>query len=269
MDPKDSHSLAREQFGREAAKYVTSAIHSSTDDLDFVRNIIHPESNWSVLDIATGTGHLALSLAPYVASVIASDITPEMLEETRKQIQQHGVTNLTTEEIDVHHIPYPDNSFDLVTSRIAPHHFLHIEDAIREMERVCKIGGYIFIEDTVAPDNERAAAYFNEIERLRDPSHIRDLSGREWTTLLSSHRCELVSQTSRSKSWPLRWWTDRMSTSSENIAKILRILDNIYEEYKDIIHIQYRDQLDDEVSPDPRDYWSLHPHNGYFLVKKQ
>lgn len=269
MGSENTKELAKSQFGREASKYVTSLIHSSTDDLEFVRELIDPKSTWQVLDIATGAGHLAITLSPYVDHVIASDITPEMLIEAEKLLEEKNIDNIDLANIDVHKIPYRDNRFDLVTSRIAPHHFHDIDLAMGEMVRVTKPGGYVFIEDTVAPEDESAATIFNRIEKLRDPSHVRDLSPSEWVTLLKSKGCQLVSHTLKMKHWPLRWWTERMSAPDENVNQILDILENINEAHKDEIHITRQNPNSLAEDPHPLDQWSIYPNNGYFLARKK
>ena len=269
MKEDGAKNLSQIQFGREAKKYVDSSIHSSSGDLKFIAEFIGPKHNWKVLDIATGAGHLALALAPHVSKVIASDITSEMLEEADKLCQQRGITNFRTKKIDVHTIPYQDEEFDLVTSRIAPHHFIDIEQAISEMVRICKPRGFIFIEDTIAPHDNIAAEIFNRIELLRDPSHIRDLSFEEWIKLLEKNKCMIIKHETKQKDWELKWWTERMSTPRANVEKIIEILNVNYEKYKDIIHIK-REPGFDQVNLDKKILaWSLHPYNGYFLAQKQ
>jgi len=259
--------LAKIQFGREANKYVTSNIHSSQIDLQSIIDFIEPQKNWKVLDIATGTGHLAVTLAPYVESVIATDITPEMIVETAKSITAKKLTNVTTDEVDVHQIPYSNNTFDLVTSRIAPHHFYDIEKAVSEMTRVTKSGGRIFIQDTVAPEEEKAAQVFNGIEKLRDPSHVRDLSITQWKEVLEDHHNTILKVKTKTKDWPLRWWTERMSTPEKNVRQIIKLLEQHYERYSNQIHMvreePYPDSWEGRI-----DAWSIHPCNGYVLATK-
>ncbi|OLS28843.1 MAG: putative methyltransferase YcgJ [Candidatus Heimdallarchaeota archaeon LC_2] len=157
--------------------------------------------------------------------MIASDLTSEMLLEAEKLSQKKDISNITFEEFDVHSIPHEDNKFDLVMSRIAPHHFYDINLAISEMVRVTKPSGQIFIEDTVSPNNKTASDLFNKIETLRDPSHKRDLSKIEWKEVLINSGCEILFVTKREKEWPLKWWTERMSTPKSNVtnSKIIQI----------------------------------------------
>jgi SAM-dependent methyltransferase len=79
------------------------------------------------------------------------------------------------EEGEAEHLPYPDEAFDLVTSRIAMHHFPDPLGPAREMARVCRPGGHVAIIDITSSDNAEVAAAHNRLERLRDPSHARSM----------------------------------------------------------------------------------------------
>ena len=82
-----------------------------------------PQPDWHVLDVATGAGHTALAFAPLVARVVASDITGEMLAEAAKLAGARGLANVETAHAEAGNLPFPDASFDLVTCRLAAHHF--------------------------------------------------------------------------------------------------------------------------------------------------
>ena len=93
-----------------------------------------------VLDVAAGTGNASIEAARAGASVIASDLTPELLEVGRADAARQGV-DLTFEEADAEALPYADDSFDAALSCVgvmfAPHH----EVAARELTRVVRPGG--------------------------------------------------------------------------------------------------------------------------------
>ncbi|MBL8157015.1 MAG: class I SAM-dependent methyltransferase, partial [Anaerolineae bacterium] len=74
----------------------------------------------------------------------------------------------------------PAASFDLVTCRIAPHHFPDCFRFVQECARVLKPGGVLLVEDNTVPDDDRAARYVDAFERLRDPSHHRLYAPYEW-----------------------------------------------------------------------------------------
>ena len=93
-----------------------------------------------VLDVAAGTGNASIEAARTGASVVASDLTPELLEIGRQDAARQGV-ELAFEEADAEALPYADDAFDVVLSCVgvmfAPHH----EVAALELTRVARPGG--------------------------------------------------------------------------------------------------------------------------------
>jgi ubiquinone/menaquinone biosynthesis C-methylase UbiE len=128
-----------------------------------------------VLDIATGAGRTALAVAPYVAHVIATDITSQMLDQARRLAGEQGLSNITVETADAEALPYDDGCFDLGTCRIAPHHFTDIPLFLRESLRVLRPGDLFSLVANIVPPGS-AGDYINAFEKLRDPSHGRCLS---------------------------------------------------------------------------------------------
>jgi SAM-dependent methyltransferase len=150
------------------------------ESLDRMLELVRPQRGWRALDVATGGGHTALALAPRVAEVVATDITAEMLQAAEQFIRGRGIANVSFSEADAMELPFGDASFDLVTCRIAPHHFSDCARFAREAARVLRPGGVAAMVDNIVPENVEAAAFINEIEKLRDPSHHRAYSSREW-----------------------------------------------------------------------------------------
>ncbi len=174
----------RRQFGSNAEKYVVSQTHAHGSDLQIVYSFLNPQPHMRVLDVATGAGHTAAFIAPAVQEVIASDLSPEMIAEANKLFASRGLSNAKAVVADVESLAFPDQSFDAVTCRIAPHHFLDIERAIDEIARVLKPGGVFILEDSVAPQSKRLDRFINALEKLRDPTHVRAYSKREWRCML-------------------------------------------------------------------------------------
>ena len=188
-DANDHAARIRQQFGATAAGYATSAGHAHGDELSRITELVKslapdPTSKFGrALYVATGAGHTAFAISPLVGEVIASDLTPEMLLQVEAGAITHGVDNLTTAIADVHQLPWPDASFDLVTSRIAPHHFTALPLAMREIARVTKADGLVIIVDSVVPEDPDLDAFLNHVERMRDPTHIRSRTETEWRQL--------------------------------------------------------------------------------------
>ena len=180
MAPEDARELSRRQFGAHAERYVSSRDHQTGESLDRLVALAAPRPEWRALDIATGGGHTALALAPLVREVVASDLTPKMLEAAERFIREKGVTNVVFREADACALPFEDASFELVTCRVAPHHFPDVAVFVCECARVAKPGGTVIVIDNVVPEDATAAAHINAIEKLRDPSHQRALPESEW-----------------------------------------------------------------------------------------
>lgn len=174
------------QFDRMSAAYAASAGHAGGSDLDVLVEFVAPAKHMRVLDVATGSGNTAAALAPFVASVVAIDIASGMLDRTRELAARKGLTNISARLMDVEALAFDDATFDVVTSRIAPHHFIDIGRATREVARVLKPGGAFVVEDSVVPDDPALDGFMNHVEKLRDPTHVRSLTAREWTALLAS-----------------------------------------------------------------------------------
>jgi len=167
----------QEQFGANAAAYITSKPHAKGASLARLVELVAPAPDWQVLDVATGAGHTAFVFAPLVDHVWATDITAEMI--VRQQAVERGLANVSVEYADVDDLPYADGRFHLVTCRIAPHHFPDIGRFIAEAVRVLRPGGVLAVVDNVVPPGP-AGDYVNAFEKFRDPSHGRCLSLAEW-----------------------------------------------------------------------------------------
>ena len=174
-----------------------------------------------VLDIATGTGEFARALAPHVEKVIGLDATDAMLEQGKKFIEQAGIDNIIFQQGVVQELPFEDETFDIVSSRYAFHHFADPKPVITEMVRVCKTGGHVIIVDIVVPDSSTAAEYHYH-EWLCDPSHTRCLEADEFQTYFRLFGLEVVSTRTRALPEELVEWMDFSLTEKNRREEIIR-----------------------------------------------
>ena len=93
---KDTNAIVRSQFGVAAPDYATSEVHAKGESLARIVELAVPQKPWHVLDVATGAGHMAAAFAPLVTSIVASDITDEMLIEAGKLAASRNLINMTT-----------------------------------------------------------------------------------------------------------------------------------------------------------------------------
>src|SRR5262249_17482018 len=145
--------------GAAADAYVASATHVGGDDLDQLVAWAEGGPEKIALDVATGAGHTALALAPHYGRVVASDLTDRMLETAAAFLGAQGARNVEFRRADAEDLPFADASFDLVSCRIAPHHFDDVAKFVGEAARVLRPGGIFLLEDSVAPPDPEAADF--------------------------------------------------------------------------------------------------------------
>ncbi|MBS1721716.1 MAG: class I SAM-dependent methyltransferase [Armatimonadetes bacterium] len=209
----------REQFGREAEKYVTSSVHADASALAFLIGLVQPRGG-KIVDVGTGAGHTAFAFAPLVDEVTALDPTPEMLSLVERQAQEKGIANVSTKLGFAEELPFQDASIDGVTCRVAAHHFDDPERFVKEVARVLRLGGWFLLVDTVAPEDETADKLVNEAETIRDPSHRRNWKVSEWRARVQDSRLDVVTVETRWKRLALQEWMDRMSVSPADQAEL-------------------------------------------------
>lgn len=196
-------------WSERAEAYRTSEIHSQGEDLDLTVAWCEPAEGVTVLDVATGGGHVAYTFSPHVARVWATDITQEMLDQVKAEADRRGLANVRTAYAKAEALPFEDGSFDLVTCRIAPHHFDSIPEFLSEVHRVLKPGALLALVDNVVPAGS-VGDYINAFERLRDPSHLRAWTMEEWRSALGAASLaieheEQIYKTMEFKSWAQRY----------------------------------------------------------------
>ncbi len=207
--PSPPKGFTRAQFGRVASRYRCSTDHSDVEDLDLLFTGLALDAEHRVLDVATGGGHTAVTIAGRVARVVASDLTPVMLMEARTLAREKGVRNISFAVADAEALPFADAVFDRVTCRIAPHHFPDVRSALSEMARVTRPGGRVGIIDSVVPGEPSLDAFLNGIEKVHDPSHVRSYRVEEWLEFLSGAGLALVQSASFWKTHPFPEWSAR------------------------------------------------------------
>ncbi len=215
---------AQEQFARQSRNYGRSHILADVSDVvSAVAKITLPQTA-CVLDVATGAGHTGLYFASLGHKVTCTDLASPMLDRVREAAQERGLA-VETRQHAAEEFPYGDASYDLVTSRVAPHHFSSPESFIRETARVLRPGGWFLLIDGSVPDHEpEAEEWLHQIEKHRDPSHHRLLSPGAWTRLCEASGMRVQSAELKTFKQPdLEWYFETAATSPEN-RQIVRAL---------------------------------------------
>lgn len=208
--PDETKARVQQQFGAHAERYVTSAVHARGESLDRMVEMARPRSDNRVLDVATAAGHTALRFAARARHVIGSDLTLATLETARRLSHERAQANLTFVGADAERLPLRDESFDIVTCRLALHHMPDAPQAIAEMARVCQRGGHVALADNIVPDDEDTAAWINRLETVRDPSHHRIWPLSKIIAMFEDAGLVVDAQATLTKSMDFENWTWRM-----------------------------------------------------------
>jgi len=217
----------RTQFGASADAYATSDIHARGESLAMLLALVKPQGNWHALDVATGAGHTALAFAPYVAHIVAADLTQEMLAKTAELAAERGLTNLETRVADAEQLPFEESAFDLVTCRLAFHHFPNPRQALGEFARVLKRGGVLGFTDNIVVPDKQAAGYYNAYEKLRDPSHHWVYPLVRLQSMVEEAGLKVQVARQLSKELEFHAWADRQHASETVKEKLLEMMRNI------------------------------------------
>jgi SAM-dependent methyltransferase len=227
MPLDDTQRAALEQFGKQSHRYGKGHILENVEDVaQAVEKMDLPE-HAEVLDVACGAGHTGLYLAGLGHSVTLADIAQPMLDRASELAVERGLV-VKTHRHTAEALPYPDTSFDLVTCRVAAHHFSSPQDFVREAARVLKTGGYFLVIDgSVADDQLEAEEWLHWVEKYRDPSHGGFLTPRRWSELCSAAGLEVLSGILIPLKQPdLNWYFETAATSPENRVKVMDLIHN-------------------------------------------
>jgi ubiquinone/menaquinone biosynthesis C-methylase UbiE len=178
MSTADGHTeRVREVFSRQAAAFEDPKHnHALTEDSAWLFEGLQCGPQDMLLDVAAGTGHAARALASRVRVAVAIDLTQEMLQAGMAAARRAGVANVIFQHGDALALPFLDESFGVVISRFATHHIERPNLQLAEMARCLRPGGRLALADVLADENPEIARRQNDIERMRDSSHIYTLA---------------------------------------------------------------------------------------------
>ncbi len=223
-DADATYARVQASFGPNAAKYTASAGHADEQALARLVERLAPRPTDQLLDIGTGAGHTALAFAPVVARVAAFDLTRAMLEEVRRNAHARGIGNITVHQGAAESLPFASETFDLVTCRLTTHHFPALARAVGEMARVLRRDGRLLVADTTVPEDDEVDRAINQIELLRDPSHVRNWRPSEWRRMATDAglrvvECEL-GYYDEGSGMDFDAWTARIGTPPDAVTEL-------------------------------------------------
>jgi SAM-dependent methyltransferase len=185
-----------------AEAFRESATHREGPDLDLLVEWCEPGEGVQALDVATGGGHVARRLREAGCDVVSVDPAPGMQPTVVARAE---------------HIPFADDSFDVVACRIAPHHFEDVRAAVREMARVSK-------DRVVVQDNLFLSEAVEEAEKLRDPTHVRCYSEDEWRSFFAEAGLRVENERMFERSVEVEPWLARVETPEDDAARVRELL---------------------------------------------
>ena len=238
----DIKQLAQSQFAGSAQRFVESKLHREGDDLHRMVELAQLSGTERVLEIATGGGHTALAFSRQAREVVASDLTPRMLEVAEEFVRKNGQQNVLFVRADAEALPFVDRDFEVVTARLAPHHFPAPIRFVREVARVLKPGGRFILDDNMAPEDDELDACMDRFERWRDPSHVRALRLSEWRSLCEESGLRVIHTDPLTKKvYPYVEWTERMRLPHKESEGLAQWLQSVSAKCKDYFDIQVSD----------------------------
>ena len=189
-------------WSQRAEAFRESPTHREGPDLDLLVEWCEPGADVKVLDVATGGGHVARRLQKEGCTVVTVDPAPGMKADVVAPADR---------------LPFEDGSFDVVTCRIAAHHFPDLAAAVTEMARVSN-------RLLVIEDNLFRGDHVEEAERLRDPTHVRCYSEDEWKNIVTDAGFEVEQVEHFDRRQSVDAWLERVDTPPDAAARIRELL---------------------------------------------
>lgn len=199
-------------WSARADAYRNAPEQREGEDLDLI--VEWASGHETALDVATGGGHVARRLREAGLEVVSADPAPGMAPDVICRAED---------------LPFADGAFDVVVTRIAPHHFEDVASAVAELARVSN--ELVLVEDTLYVSEE-----VEEAEKLRDPTHVRSYTEAEWRGMLDAAGLDVEEVRQFEKRHLLEAWLDRAATPEDDRTRVVELLAPMIEgdEYVDV-----------------------------------
>ncbi|MEZ4607946.1 MAG: class I SAM-dependent methyltransferase [Deinococcales bacterium] len=231
---------ADKRFSQAAQGYVSSESHAKGAELKLMVALAEAEMNLRgkrLLDVATGGGHVALAFARAGAKVTVTDLSLKMLQTADDFISSQGA-QVDCVQAAAESLPFDDNRFDIVTCRIAAHHFAQPAAFLHSAARVLKKGGILLLVDNISPEDEALAQTMNHIEKMRDPSHVMAYSVLQWSQWLAEagFAISYLERFKRAKDYEI--WFRRMGESEGARGMLEQLVLALPQHFKDYFEVK-------------------------------
>ena len=211
-------------FSKQAGTFEQADLNVAfTSGLPWLLDLAAPEPSDRALDVAGGTGLVARALASSVRSVTVLDATDAMLAAGRKGAAEEGLENVEFLRGHAESLPFDDGTFSLVVTRFSLHHFADPAPTLDELVRVTAPGGRVVVKDLVASADPELAARQDEVERLRDDSHVSMPVEGMVQVWLAGRGCHVERVAQKTIDRPLEPWLEQ-SVTAQGPADAVRAL---------------------------------------------
>lgn len=218
-----------EDFDHSAKNYLVSSDHKTGEDLEYLKNYFRLKKFKYHLDIATAAGHFTkIFKSDFIFGLDTSMNMLKTASETYNILPLRGRSE---------YLPFKENSFDLVTCRIAMHHFENPENFFEETSRVIGQHGVFVLVDSIVDTED---AYLNEIEYFRDNSHIRSYTVSEVLDLNNSE-LRLVHFNLFNKKHNFYEWGTRLGADNNKLKRLEQKFLNLPEKIKKVLDVKIVD----------------------------
>lgn len=214
------HQVNQQQYQDKSQAYLHSHVHAQGVEFQKMQQLIQSHQFQKVLDLGCGGGHVTYQVAALVDEVVAYDLTPSMVELVSIQAKQRGFENVVAQQGAAEQLPFVDQYFDCVITRYLAHHWQNVAQAMHEIYRVLTQDGKVIIVDILGNSNPAIDSFFQTIEMIRDPSHVRNYSLQEWMYFAESTGFKVETVAKQRLDLDFQSWTERMQTPQYAITTI-------------------------------------------------
>ncbi len=233
MDTKEIVKKAKQSFEKVLDNEKYANIIKDDRHLQVLLDMVNDKKWEQILDIGTGTGYLAFPLACLNADakVYGIDIAENIIEKNRDRAVKEGINNLEFVAFDGVDYPFEDDTFDLMVTRHAFHHFPQVRDAIKELAKRLKKGGNILIADPMKKE-EDTSGIIDRFMDVKGDGHVEFYSKEKLESIFVSCGLRVEKQVITKMTFPF-----------PPKPEYVEIFDSITEEEKRLYQIEMRDGI--------------------------
>lgn len=193
MTQSSRKDIVRSQFNRQAQHFSKWPVTTNQEYARAYFNFCAMTPDDRLLDISCGTGDFCIFCAQNISHATGVDLSEKMIALAIRQSMGSGAENTAFRCGDASNLPYRNDTFSIVISKSAFHHYSNHTAIFREMIRCCSRHGRISVQDIVAYDDAKVNDFFESFERMVDPSHKVTCSKSFIRDLYQQNRIQIVS----------------------------------------------------------------------------